>query len=436
MELSEILAKSLKRTQELGVPQVMASASRIESKEFNIESGKMSLLRTTFDQHLVIKSVLGNEQKGRQGVASGNQFSEMDISELAQSSQRAAAASAEIVGAGFAPLQGHHQWQDGELESDDGWIFDQMQSLLKETREKYPHLILNAAVLKFNKAHAESLHSTGTHLKSLQAYYEGSLMYSSKKSGKTSSFNFIGFTYPSIASMKSFELMESFRIRDLFRESQEQIETRKIPQKFSGDLIITPYALQMIVSGFLNYIGSGQMLKKTSPYFGKKNQKLISSALTIVASPLSNHFSNKAYWMGDGYLAANEPIFDQGVLKNYILNHQAAYQLDEAVSRSGGSHLQVMAGNQDLNQMISGVKQGILLGRFSAGNPAENGDVSGIAKNSYYIEDGKIQYPLSETMIALNLFKAFESVQNVSKEVVNLGYSEMPWIQCTGVQVS
>lgn len=28
--------------------------------------------------------------------------------------------------------------------------------------------------------------------------------------------------------------------------------------------------------------------------------------------------------------------------------------------------------------------------RYSAGHPAENGDISGVAKNSYYIENGQI----------------------------------------------
>ena len=41
--------------------------------------------------------------------------------------------------------------------------------------------------------------------------------------------------------------------------------------------------------------------------------------------------------------------------------------------------------------------------QFSGARPAENGDFSGVAKNSYYIEKGKVQFPVSETMVSGNL---------------------------------
>jgi len=86
--------------------------------------------------------------------------------------------------------------------------------------------------------------------------------------------------------------------------------------------------------------------------------------------------------------------------------------------------------------MIANVKKGILLGRFSGGSPASNGDFSGIAKNSYLIENGKIVQPLSETMIAGNAVKVLTDIIALSKERVDYGNSIVPWIHSTGVTIS
>ncbi len=86
--------------------------------------------------------------------------------------------------------------------------------------------------------------------------------------------------------------------------------------------------------------------------------------------------------------------------------------------------------------MISGIDKGILLSRFSGGSPSDNGDFSGVAKNSYYIENGEIKYPISETMISGNIFQMLNDIKDISKETINDGSSIYPWIQFSGLTIS
>ena len=86
--------------------------------------------------------------------------------------------------------------------------------------------------------------------------------------------------------------------------------------------------------------------------------------------------------------------------------------------------------------MISSIDRGILLSRFSGGSPSDNGDFSGVAKNSYYIEKGKIKYPISETMISGNICQMLHNIKDVSKETINFGSSIYPWIQFSGITIS
>ena len=70
--------------------------------------------------------------------------------------------------------------------------------------------------------------------------------------------------------------------------------------------------------------------------------------------------------------------------------------------------------------MIKDIDKGILLCRFSGGSPSDNGDFSGVAKNSYYIENGEIKYPITETMVSGNANEMFNNLDNISKEQIRI----------------
>jgi PmbA protein len=105
------------------------------------------------------------------------------------------------------------------------------------------------------------------------------------------------------------------------------------------------------------------------------------------------------------------------------------------MSKAGGCFI-LEGGNEELSEMIKDIRKGLYVVRFSGGNPSINGDFSGIAKNSYYIEDGKIKYPVNETMISGNLLQLFNDVKGISRKRLNSGNWIMPWVSCRGVTVS
>jgi PmbA protein len=93
-------------------------------------------------------------------------------------------------------------------------------------------------------------------------------------------------------------------------------------------------------------------------------------------------------------------------------------------------------GKTALDDIIKSVQQGVLLSRFSGGSPSDNGDFSGVAKNSFYLKDGEIQYPISETMVSGNIVDMFNNIENISKDTVNFGDEIFPWIHFGGITVS
>jgi len=68
--------------------------------------------------------------------------------------------------------------------------------------------------------------------------------------------------------------------------------------------------------------------------------------------------------------------------------------------------------------------------------PASNGDFSGVAKNSFYVENGEIKYAITETMITSNLKDMFNNIEEISIETLNTGESVTPWMKIRGVTIS
>lgn len=431
-ELFQVAEKSLQELKSKGSQKSLVQVSLSTAKEFNVEAGKMTLLRTTFDQGLVMKSLLDQKQAS----ASSNQFSFDAIQTLAEESVSSAKATPADEAFGFAPSEGKKSFRSGDMEANDEWMYSQLNQLMNDTKAKFPKTILEGAVIKFVKNEAVLATSEGTLLDQTQGYYEGFVMFTSKDGKQSSSFNYTGFQMSSkdIASRRT--LMQTSGLEELIRQSSEQIHVKKIPGKFQGDIVITPHCMEGMSGEWLRYMSSGALLKKNSFLQDKIGQKVASDLWTMKASPRSEHFASQSFWNGDGYTTENETLFEKGVLKKHLLSHYAAKKLGGNISRSGGQYLQLAPGQTSTADLIGGVKEGLLLARFSGGNPAENGDFSGVAKNSYYIKDGKIQYPVNETMISGNLARMLTDLQGVSKETINMGYAEFPTTRFSGITVS
>ena len=93
-------------------------------------------------------------------------------------------------------------------------------------------------------------------------------------------------------------------------------------------------------------------------------------------------------------------------------------------------------GSTPLEEIIANIDRGLLLGGFSGGQPGANGEFSGVAKNSFYIENGKIKGAVSETMVNGNLEKVFQNVVAVSSETACDGTSVFPYMASSGIIIS
>lgn len=425
----DILQYTLDQLKTAGIDDATCSLSKSTTQEMNVETGKLTLMRTVFNNTLnlyVIKdSCSGNYSINKLDKNSIDQAVK-DVVDIANSSEPDPANA-------IAEYQNPGKFRIGKSKLNLDLMYDRFSEFLDTVTNKYPKIMLENAYFTFSSSDKYIANSNGIDFSVTKGIYRLNTMFSGNDGEDSSSFNYTGFATKNLDQ----PLLASGSLDHLLQQSSEQAKTQPFTGKFVGDIIITPDCL----GDFLNYlfgitITDGALVSGTSIYKNSIGKQIADSNLTLHSRPVDSEIMDGYYITGDGYRAENNTIIDKGILKTFLLSLYGANKtgLDRAVN-SGGCYV-VEPGDEKLEQLIGKVNRGILLARYSGGNPSQNGDFSGVAKNSYYIENGKIQYPISETMVSGNLIDMLHQIKGISQERVDYGYGIYPWICCSGFTIS
>ena len=108
----------------------------------------------------------------------------------------------------------------------------------------------------------------------------------------------------------------------------------------------------------------------------------------------------------------------------------------QGTAGNSGNNIRIKAGEKTLEEIIAGIDKGLLVMRFSGGEPAASGEFSGVAKNSFLIENGKISNAVSETMISGCVPEMLVNIREISKDVAKDGSNALPFIAFDGITIS
>jgi PmbA protein len=182
-------------------------------------------------------------------------------------------------------------------------------------------------------------------------------------------------------------------------------------------------------------LGGYELLAGTSPYRDKAGEPIASPLFSLLNRPLAADFPEGSDFDGFGIPTADIDIVKNGRLENFLVDFYIARKLG-LPQTAGVWNLFVPPGDRSLDDIVAGTERGIILSRFSGGNPNSNLEFSGVAKNSFYIEGGEIRHALSETMVTGNLQDFVRNIRAVSREQVNFGDHAYPYLAASGVTIS
>lgn len=425
----ELTRKAVDAMKAAGADKAQAGMSRGEQSELNVDAGRMSLYRTTVNVSLSLTAHSG----GRKGSISINRYDDASIRQAAGDALAMARSSEPDPANDISPGRPLECFESGQARPDDAAMYDRLREFIDWARSTYPRTKLEQCVLDFSRGESFYTNSNGAEFEDRSGMYSFFAMFTSKNGTDTSSFNYSGAAHRGLER----PLKDWGTIDLLMRQSAEQTKVSPVAGSFSGDVLLTPDCLGDFVS-YLDgvYLGDYAMITGNSPWKGSLGKAVVSPLVTVRSEPNGPAIEAGYSFTGDGFRAENCPIVQKGVLRNFTLGLYGSNKTGKPRCPSGGGAIVIEPGNESLADMIRDVKRGILLARFSGGSPSDNGDFSGVAKNSYLIEKGKIVRPVGETMIAGNVAALFKAVRAVSRESVDYGSAILPYMLAAGVSVS
>ena len=412
-----------------GADKAQAKLSRNEKYELNVDTGKMSLYRTLVNVELGITAYKEN----RKGSVLINRYDDEAIKKAAGDALELAKAGEPDSANDISPEHVLECFESGPKEADSSVMYDRLNGFITYCASNFPDTKLEQCILDFDFRETFFSNSNGAEFLERRGLYGFFAMFVTKAGSQSSGFNHSGAVHGNLAK----ELWQWGNVNELMRQSTEQTDVKPVKGSFTGDIIITPDCLGdfiRFVAGV--YLGDYALITGNSPWKDKLGKLVASPLLTLRSEPAGPSVEAGYSFTGDGFRSVNCNLIENGILKNFTLGLYGSNKTGKPRCPSGGGAHIVQNGTSSLAAMITDVKKGLLLGRFSGGSPSDNGDFSGVAKNSYLIEDGKITQPVGETMIAGNLGDLFKDIRAVSSEEINYGWKIMPWVLSGNVSIS
>ena len=431
MEKMKLLAQEiLTEATAQGAEYAQCSLSESEKKEFNVDGGRFSLMRTLFDRSVVI-TVLKHQQKGTVQI---NRFDSEAVRTAVKDALAAAESGRPDPAWEFAEGPADREFTDGAPDCDTDRLFGRTKELLETIRERHPKILMEQMITEHNRSRHLFMSTRGVTYRTLAGAYSFSLMYSAHEGEKSTSF------YGSEITLKQLDqpvIDCGFIERDLDMV-EKQLDPKPLDGKFTGPAVLAPYALAEIVLWTIlgNFVSDSCLIDGTSIWKDKLGEQVADPSFSLSFNPYSDDVILPERFTGEGYPTENYDLIRDGKLVSFALSQYGANKTGGKRAGNSGAGMTVPAGEKSLDEIIAGIEKGILVMRFSGGSPAPSGEFSGVAKNSFLIENGKIAGPLTETMISGCVPEMLKQIRSISSDILKDGSGSLPYVAFDGLTIS
>jgi PmbA protein len=212
------------------------------------------------------------------------------------------------------------------------------------------------------------------------------------------------------------------------RKAYEMLDPKMVKTQ-KADVIFDPDAARSVLGGILSAIDGERVLQGASFLASKMDQKIASELVTIIDDGTRPKGLSSKPFDGEGVPTQKRIIVDKGVLKGFMYNtivaKRAGVHSTGNASRRGyqslpgiGPHNFFMeAGADDPEDIIRATEKGLYLKNVTGyGIIPVNGNFSGGA-SGFWIESGKIAFPVKGLTIAGTAFDMLNSIDMVGNDL-------------------
>lgn len=193
----------------------------------------------------------------------------------------------------------------------------------------------------------------------------------------------------------------------------KQIKTGKYPVIFRADVASS------LFGHFIAAISGGNLYRKSSFLLDYLHKPVLPEWLNIHESPFLKQALASSFFDNEGVATVPRQIVKAGVLETWLLTSYSAKKMGlQTTGHAGGIHNWLIDSNAgNLSEMLKAMGTGLLVTEFMGqGINIVTGDYSRGAAG-FWVENGEIQYPVSEITVAGNLKDMLANIVAIGSDV-------------------
>ena len=201
--------------------------------------------------------------------------------------------------------------------------------------------------------------------------------------------------------------------RALRRLVGRSLSTRQCPVLYSAEIASS------LLASFIGAISGGNLYRKSSFLLEALDSQIFPEFIHIHEQPHLKGALGSAAYDGEGVATKTRDIVSDGILRSYVLSTYSARKLGlRSTGNAGGvRNLTITPGELDYQGMLKQLDTGLLVTELMGqGVNMVTGDYSRGAAG-FWVENGKIQYPVEEITIAGNLKDMYKNIIAVGNDV-------------------
>jgi PmbA protein len=201
--------------------------------------------------------------------------------------------------------------------------------------------------------------------------------------------------------------------RTVRRLDASKLKTRQAP------VLFVPELARGIIGNFTAAIGGAAQYRKASFLLGAKGERVFPEFLQLYENPFIPRALGSANFDAEGVATSEAKLVVDGVIQNYLLDSYSARKLGLTTTghASGVHNLTLDNTGKTFTECLATMHRGFLVTELM-GHGVNNvtGDYSRGAAG-FWVENGKLDYPVEEVTIASNLREMFNGIVAIGNDI-------------------
>jgi PmbA protein len=254
-----------------------------------------------------------------------------------------------------------------------------------------------------------------------------------------------GFHWTAKRFLKDLDAAEEVG-REAARRTLRKLGAKKVPT-CEAPVIFDPDAARSLLGLLGGCLMGSSIWRKSSYLVGREGSRVASDLVSIVDDPLVPRAPGSRPFDGEGLASRRNAVVENGILKTYLCDSYSARKLGRAstasASRGGGGGVGPSTSNFLLApsatkaaDIVASTERGLYVtDMMGFGFNAVTGDFSRGA-SGFWIENGKLAFPVSEVTISLNLDELFQRIDAVGDDLDQRTATASPTLRVSAMTIA